>query len=74
MRIAINAPMKGQDIIDLLGGHNENGVCIMFIKKTGLRFEFEIVGIEESAVCGFVRELIRSTDFGRVLYFTVDKA
>lgn len=72
MRILINAPMARDKIIALLCEYNENGVQFGLIKSEGIRLEFEASNIEGDAAVGLVKKLIRETDFGKVLYFSVN--
>lgn len=72
MKIFINAALKSDMIIDLLTGYKENGVEFKFIKKTGMKLEFEASNIEAPEAVGLVKSLIRGTAFGKVLYFSVE--
>jgi hypothetical protein len=63
--------MKAEEIKELLTAYTEAGVSFKFIKKTGLKMEFETAGIEGQAAIDLVKKLIRSTDYGKVLYFSV---
>ncbi len=71
MKIAINSPLKSDDIINLLNDYSDNGVKFSFIKKIGLKLEFDVVGISGEAACTLVKNLIKGTSFGNVLYFSV---
>jgi len=73
MKIAINAPLKSDDIINLLNNYSENGVGFTFIKKAGLRLEFDVIGVGGEAACSLVKSLIKNSSFGKVLYFTVNE-
>jgi hypothetical protein len=73
VKILINSPLMSDKIINLLSEYKENGVAFTFIKKNGMRLEFEISGIEGQMGCNLVKTLIKSTDFGKVLYFTVEE-
>lgn len=72
MKIFVNAAMKNEEIIKLLSEYTENNVEFKFIKKTGLKLEFEANNIEKQAAVNLVKTLIKSTDFGKILYFTVE--
>ncbi|MDF2654882.1 MAG: hypothetical protein K0R19_1356 [Bacillota bacterium] len=72
MRLIVNAPMASDMIINLLTEYQENDIEFRFIKKTGLKIEFEASNIEGPAACSLVNTLIKSTDTGKVLYFTVE--
>lgn len=71
MKIAINTPLKSDDIINLLNNYNDNGISFKFIKKTGIKLEFEVVGICDEGVCSLIKNLIKDTSFGKALYFSV---
>lgn len=72
MKILINTPMKSDEIIKMLSDHKENNVEFKFIKKTGMKLEFEASNIEGQAAVSLVKTLIKNTEFGKVLYFTVE--
>lgn len=74
MRLIVNAPMASDMIIKLLTEYQENDVEFQFVKKTGLRLEFEVSNIEGPAACSLANTLIKSTDTGKVLYFTIETA
>ena len=73
MKIAINAPLKSDDIINLLNNYSDNGVRFVFTKKAGLKIEFEVTGISGEAAGSLVKTLIKETFFGKALYFSVDE-
>ncbi len=64
--------MASDMIIDLLTGYKENNVEFKFIQKTGIKMEFEASNIDAASACSLARELIKSTDAGKVLYFSVE--
>lgn len=72
MKVNINTPLMSDKIISLLSEYKENGVEFKFIKKTGMKLEFEVSNIDSSAVSNLVKTLIRDTEFGKVLYFSVE--
>jgi len=71
MIITVNAAMKGSDITQLLEAYEENGLTFKFIKKTGLKHEFEHNGSDKDEAVSLVKKLIRSTDYGSGLFFSV---
>lgn len=71
MKISVNVPMKGEQITELLTSYKENDVAFQFLGKFGLRYDFEVSGIEKDAAIDLVKKIIRSTDYGKVLYFSV---
>jgi hypothetical protein len=74
VKIAINSPIMGDKIISLLSEYRENGIALTFIKKTGIRIEFEVSGIDGQSAIDLVKTLIKNTEFGKVLYFNVIEA
>ena len=71
MLLSVNTPMKGKDITELLEAYNENGVSFKFLKKTGLRHDFEVNGIDKDEAISLVKKIIRATPYGSALYFSV---
>lgn len=74
MKLIVNSPMMGDKIIELLGKHKDNGVEFTFIKKTGIKLEFEVNGIAGQPAIDLTKALIKNTEFGKVLYFNVLEA
>ena len=64
--------MARDKIIKLLCEYKENGVEFGLIKSEGIKLEFEARNIEGDAAVSLVKSLIRETDFGKVLYFSVN--
>ena len=64
--------MANDMIINLLTDYKENGVEFKFVKKTGLKLEFEAANIDGPSAISLVKNLIRSTEVGKVLYFSVE--
>lgn len=60
-------------IINLLSEYKKDGIIFTFIKRSGMKLEFQVSGIEGEQACKLVKTLIKSTDFGKVLYFTVEE-
>lgn len=71
MKISVNTPMKGTQITELIVGYTENDVSFKFLGKFGMRYDFEVTGIEKDAAVDLCKKIIRSTDYGKVLYFSV---
>lgn len=72
MKISISAPLKSDEIIDLLNNYSDGGVRFVFLGRTGpLKLEFEVTGIGVDAACALAKDLIKNTSFGKVLYFSV---
>lgn len=72
MKIFINSPLMSDKIIALLNGYKENGIEFRFVKKLGIKLEFEVSGIEPQEACTLAKNLIKNTEFGKVLYFNVE--
>jgi hypothetical protein len=72
MRLFVNAPMANDMIINLLTDYKENDVEFKFIQKTGIKLEFEVNNIDGPSACDLVKTLIKSTEIGKVLYFSVE--
>jgi len=73
MKIYVSTALKAKEITGLLTSYGEGGVSFTFIKKTGLKMEFEVAGIEGAAAIDLVKKLIRGTDYGPALYFSVSE-
>ncbi len=72
MKVSVNAPMRGEQITELLCNHSAPGVSFKYLGKTGMRYNFEVAGLEKEAAVALAKKLIRATDYGKVLYFSVD--
>lgn len=68
----VNSPLMNDKIIALLSEYKENGIEFKFIKKNGIKLEFEVSGIEALEACVLAKNLIKGTEFGKVLYFNVE--
>jgi hypothetical protein len=71
MKLFVSTALKAEDIKELLGSYKEDGVSYSFVKKAGLKMEFEVSGIEGQAAVDLTKKIIRSTDYGKVLFFSV---
>jgi hypothetical protein len=72
MRLFVSTPMASDKIINLLNEYKENDVEFKFIKKAGIKLEFEVANIDGPSAKNLVKTLIRDTEFGKVLYFSVE--
>lgn len=72
MKLIVNSPMMGEKISSLLCDYHENGVKFEFIKKTGMKLEFGVTGTDAQSAADLAKALIRGTEFGKVLYFSVE--
>ena len=73
MSIIVKAPLKADDIKQLLDGNSYDGYAFSFIKKTGIDMEFEVTGESAKDPVDVVKAAIRGTDYGSALYFSVVK-
>lgn len=72
MKLFVNTPLMNDKIINLLEEYKENGVEFKFIKKTGIKLEFEASNLDGQTASSLVKTLIRDSEFGKVLYFSVE--
>lgn len=73
MKLFVSTPMANDKIISLLSEYKENNVEFKFNKKTGIKLEFDVSNaIDGPSVSSLVKTLIRNTDYGKVLYFSVE--
>lgn len=73
MKIAVNTPLKSDEIVNLLTNYNEGNIRFSFTGKRGMKLEFEVIGILGDAACTLAKNLIKDTDFGKILYFRVEE-
>ncbi len=71
MKLTVNTPLKGKEITALLEEYKEGEVSFKFLAKTGLQYAFDVSGIEKDAACDLAKKLIKETEYGKVLYFSV---
>lgn len=71
MKITVRTPMKADLIQELLDNYQSDGISLHFLSKTGINLEFEAEGADSDTVITKVKSLIKGTDFGKVLYFSV---
>ncbi len=71
MKIVIQAPMKGDEMRALLDGYTQDGGTFSFVEKSGLRLVFEVEGMDAAQACSAAKQAIKATDWGKVLYFSV---
>jgi len=71
MKITVRTPMKAIQIQELLDGYQANGISLRFLSKSGICMEFEAEGSDADTVVSLVKSLIKDTDFGKVLNFSV---
>ena len=75
MMIVVRAPLMSDKIRDLLDNKTIGGVRFAFVEKRGMELAFRISGdgIESKDVVGIAKSAIKSTDFGKGIYFSVIK-
>lgn len=73
MKIIIQTPLKNEEIKALLEEKEHNGVQYRFAGKKGIGMEFEAAGENEKSAVDIAKQIIKSTDWGKVLYFTVSE-
>lgn len=73
MNIIVRAPLKTENIQQLIDGNSAEGLTFRFIEKKGFDMEFEVTGESAADPIDVTKALIRSTDYGRALYFSVVK-
>ena len=72
MKLVLNAPIQQDKIAALLDGYREGENTIQVMSRTGIQMCLECDGpcdVDEAAA--LVKKIIRSTDFGKVLTFSV---
>lgn len=67
--ILLNAPIQQDKIIDTLTHYSEDGVSYTFVKKAGMKLYFETTADNEEEAAQLAKKIIKSTDYGSVLYF-----
>ncbi len=73
MKIAVQTPLKGEEIRSLLDGLEKDGVQFSFIGKHGISLEFEVYGPNATSACALAKQEIKGTEWGKVLYFSVQE-
>ena len=73
MNILVKAPLKANEIQQLLDGTTAEGLTFQFVEKNGMAMEFEVIGESVGNAIDVVKALIRGTDYGSALYFSVVK-
>jgi hypothetical protein len=73
MKLFVSTALKAEDIKNLLEEYRENGVSYRFVKKSGLKMEFEVSGVEGQEAVDITKKIIRATEYGKVLFFSVSE-
>lgn len=69
--IVLSAPIQQDQIIDLLTNYHENDISFQFIKKEGIKLYFESNIEANEQTPRLVKDIIKSTPWGSVLFFQV---
>lgn len=73
MKIAIQTPLKGEEIRSLLDGLEQDGIRFSFAGKRGISLEFDVQGPNAKDACAAAKDKIKGTEWGKVLYFAVQE-
>lgn len=68
--LIINSAMQQENIKELLGGVDQDGITYTFKEKKGIQLIFDYTGDGDTAA-RLAKELIKGTDWGHILYFNV---
>ena len=73
MEIVIKAPLMADKIKDLLNDKSIEGAGFVFIEKKGLEMKFVVSGegIRAEDAAAIAKKAIKSTDYGKGIYFSV---
>ena len=73
MNIVVKTSLMQDKIKDLLDGGVYDGVIFSFVEKKGIDLIFNVSGdnIDDIDVTAIAKKAIRSTDYGRGIYFSV---
>jgi len=71
MIVIVNSPLKTENVVEVLDGYDKNGVTYKLIKKEGMKLTFQVEGVDRIGAIDLTKKIIRSYDFGKVLYFQV---
>ena len=73
MHIIVKAPLKTDDIQQLLDGYTSEGLTFRFESRKGFEMTYEVLGESTADAADMAKSLIRSTDYGKALYISVLK-
>lgn len=73
MKIAVQTPLKGEEIRGLLDGLEQDGIRFSYAGKRGISLEFEVQGPNAKDACAVAKQKIKGTEWGKVLYFAVQE-
>lgn len=69
--ILVRTALKAKDIQALLEAYDKDGVKFQFVSKKGMDMEFQVDCGEDTDAVALAKSIIRSTDYGKALYFSV---
>ena len=74
MNVVIRTPLMQDKIKELLDGGVFEGVVFSFVEKKGIDLIFSVSGdnAETMDVVAIAKKAIKSTEYGRGIYFSVD--
>lgn len=73
MTLRVSAPLKNDEIKALLTEHKSEDFTLEFVSKIGFNLEFKVTtGKTADDIAGIVKNLIKGTSYGNVIYFTVE--
>lgn len=71
MKITVQTPLHNEQIKALLDGLDRDGAQFTFLEKKGIGLVFEVRGEHAENGCDIAKREIKATDWGKVLYFSV---
>ena len=72
MDIIVKAPLMSEKIKDLLNNKTIDGVRFAFVDKKGMEMTFRVSGdFENTDAVAIAKSAIKSTDYGKGIYFSV---
>ena len=70
--IVVNCALRQEDIIEMVENIEiENNKGFKFIKKQGIKLYFESDFSDMKNACSTIKQTIKGSDWGKVLYFNV---
>lgn len=66
--IVVNAPLKAQDIIDLMNAQDEYN----FVEKKGMKLYFETTKADKVQAARDLKDLVKKQPWGMGLYFSAE--
>ena len=72
MDIVVKSPLMADKIKDLLDNKAIDGLSFSFVEKNGINQTFHAVGENIADAAAIAKKVIKSSDFGKGIYFTVE--